>query len=171
VSILRGARERDAMPLARRILVATDFSPHAARALDIAIELARLLDASLTVLHVCQPPAYAYAAGGVTMIAPAPELITDLIAGAEKELQALKERLAARGIAVDTASVLGEPRDVIPQFARERGHDLIITGSHGRRGFRRFFLGSVAEHVVRAATVPVLVVHQPADNTNVNATT
>lgn len=147
------------MALPKRILVATDFSAHAEHALEVAIELAQQTRASLTVLHACQPPAYAYAT--TTMIAPTPELVADLISAAERELQALKERLAKRDIAVETACIMGEPRDVIPQFARERGHDLIVTGSHGRRGFRRFFVGSVAEHVVRAATVPVLVVHQP----------
>jgi nucleotide-binding universal stress UspA family protein len=159
------------MPFPRRILVATDFSPHAAHALDLAIELAQVQDASLTVLHVCHPPAYVYAAAGAgTMIAPAPELIADLVADGERELRALTERLAARGIVVETACIVGEPRDVIPQFARERGYELIVTGSHGRRGFRRFFLGSVAEHVVRAATVPVLVAHHPGEATNLDAT-
>jgi nucleotide-binding universal stress UspA family protein len=156
------------MALVKRIVVATDFSPHADHALEMAIELARLERASLTVLHVCLPPAYAYATAGA--IAPTPEMMGDLIAAAETELRALKERLATRGIAVETACIVGEPREVIPEFARERGHDLIVTGSHGRRGLRRFFLGSVAEQVVRAASVPVLVAHRPAEPATTGAT-
>jgi nucleotide-binding universal stress UspA family protein len=147
------------MPLVKRIVVATDFSPHAGYALEMAIELAQLEHAALTLLHVCIPPAYAYATSG--MIAPTPEMVADLITAAENELRALKERVAGRGISVDTLCLVGEPREVIPQLARERGYDLIVTGSHGRRGFRRFFLGSVAEHVVRVSSVPVLVAHEP----------
>jgi nucleotide-binding universal stress UspA family protein len=103
------------------------------------------------------------------MIAPTPELVADLIAAAEKELRALKEQLSGRGVSVETLCLVGEPRDVIPQLARERGYDLIVTGSHGRRGFRRFFIGSVAEHVVRVSTVPVLVAHEPAEAATVDA--
>lgn len=59
----------------------------------------------------------------------------------------------ARGFVME-----GRPDDVIVNAAKEQRADLIIVGSHGRRGLRRFFLGSVAEHVVRAASVPTLVV-------------
>jgi nucleotide-binding universal stress UspA family protein len=147
------------LPIAHHIVVATDFSPSSEHALEQAIELARLQQARLTLLHVVKPPAYSVPRG--VMIAPAPDLLADLITAAEEQLELYQTRIALRGVAIDTACVVGEPSDIIVRYADEHRCDLIVTGSHGLRGFRRFFLGSVAEHVVRAASVPVLVVHHP----------
>lgn len=142
----------------QKILVASDFSESSEHALEMAIEMAHRETATLTLLNVCGVPAYADAVGA-GFVSPAPELFADLLAGAEGRLAKVKRQLAARGIPIETAVVEGEPSEMIPRFAEARGHDLIVVGSHGRRGFKRLFLGSVAEHVVRAATMPVLVVH------------
>jgi nucleotide-binding universal stress UspA family protein len=64
---------------------------------------------------------------------------------------------------VSTAVVSGAPAEEIVRFARERGFDLLVLATHGRAGVRRMVLGSVAEHVVRDATVPVLVVRAAAE--------
>jgi nucleotide-binding universal stress UspA family protein len=63
-----------------------------------------------------------------------------------------------RGVAVKGIVLAGRPNDVLVAAAKQRDADLIVLGSHGRRGLRRLFLGSVAEDVVRHSAVPVLVV-------------
>jgi nucleotide-binding universal stress UspA family protein len=65
--------------------------------------------------------------------------------------------LAAPGVSVDTVLLSGHPADEIVGLARARGCDLLVLATHGRTGFRRAVLGSVAEHVVRNAPCPVLV--------------
>jgi nucleotide-binding universal stress UspA family protein len=142
----------------RNILVATDFSPAAERALDTAIELARENGGRLTLLHVCEIPAYSTPT--FSMYVPSPEQSGDIIAAARRGLDAAKERCAAAGIAADTAWVAGAPASEIVRFAAVRDFDIIVVGSHGRRGVRRFVLGSVADAVVRNADRPVLTVHE-----------
>ena len=154
------------MPMIRKIVMATDFSPYSERGLEMAIDLAARERATLTLLHVCSVPYYAYAAGD-GVVASSPDLFAEMLADAKCSLAAVERRLAARKVVIDTVCLEGEPRDAIPGFAAEHEFDLIVVGSHGRRGFRRFFLGSVAEQVVRAATVPVLVVHAGPDAASV----
>ena len=139
----------------RKILVATDFSPDAAEAVKVAGELARACGSEIVLLHVCQMPAYSFANGA--MYIPAPELVADILRDANRGLAEVKGRI--RDVAVETVRVEGEPASEIVRVAAERKADLIVMGTHGRRGLRRFFAGSVAEHVVRAAPCPVMTVH------------
>lgn len=89
---------------------------------------------------------------------------------ANRELHAQAQRIVdralasarARGVAAEGRVVEGKPVDVLIDAAKERQADLIVLGSHGRSGLERFFLGSVAEGVVRTAPVPVLVVRTAA---------
>lgn len=155
------------MAMIQKILVATDFSDCSEDALEMAVELAGREGATLTVLAVCELPSNAYAFAG-DMVAPAPELIAGMLADGKRSLAELAHRLHARGITVETQFVEGDAREAILQLAAQRGSDLIVLGSHGRRGLSRLFLGSVAEHVVRAATAAVLVVHPRCKTTNVN---
>jgi nucleotide-binding universal stress UspA family protein len=144
----------------KNILVATDFSHAAGGALDTAIELARENGGRLTLLHVCELPPYSTPDLG--MYIPSPEENADIIAMAKRGLEAEKERCTAAGIAAETAWVMGTAAGEIVRFATARDVDVIVVGSHGRRGFRRFVLGSVAESVVRNADRPVLTVHERA---------
>jgi nucleotide-binding universal stress UspA family protein len=146
------------MSMIHKILMTTDFSECSEHALEMAIELAQREGATLTIFHACPVPAFGYATAG-GLVAPAPLLFADLLAAAQRSLDHIERSLVSRGIVAEIALVEGEPRDMITRFASERAYDFIVIGSHGRRGFKRFFLGSVAEHVVRAATMPVLVVH------------
>jgi nucleotide-binding universal stress UspA family protein len=138
----------------RHILIATDFSHDANRALTVAGDLARALSAKLTMLHVVQMPSYAFLGGGTFV--PSPELTTDIINDAKRWLAAAKDRLG--GISVDTVCLDGDPAMLILRWAQEHAPDLIVVGTHGRRGLRRLVMGSVAEHVVRAAPCPVMTV-------------
>ena len=144
----------------RKIVVATDFSPDAAHALSVAVDVARACGSELVVMHVCQMPAYSFANGA--MYIPAPELVADILRDANRGLAAIKERI--RDVAVETARLEGEPASEIVRFASEQRADLIVMGTHGRRGLRRLLAGSVAEHVVRAAPCPVLTVHAPTES-------
>ena len=143
----------------RPILVATDFSPDAAQALAVALDVARACGSELLVAHVCQMPAYSFANGALYM--PTPELVADILRDANRALGAIKERIS--DVAVATVRVEGEPAPEIVRLATEEKADLIVMGTRGRRGLRRLLAGSVAEHVVRAAPCPVLTVRAPAE--------
>lgn len=143
------------MPTIKHIMVATDFSHDANRAVTMAAELARAFSAKLTLFHVVQMPSYAFFGGGAYV--PSPELTADIMNDAKRWLAAAKERLT--GLAVETVCLDGDPQTLIVRWAAEHKPDLLVLGTHGRRGLRRLVVGSVAEHVLRAASCPVLTVH------------
>ncbi len=119
----------------REILVATDFSDEAEAALRYAIDYARRFGARLHLLHV-------FSQGEVE--------VTRLLADAAA--------LAAPGVPVIVSSTGGDPAEEILRYAQRHPVDLIVVGTHGRSGFSRVLLGSVAERVLRGATRPVLTV-------------
>jgi len=140
-----------------KILVATDFSPLAIHAQKLAIDLARALGAETTVLHVYSLPTYLFVDGSTYV--PPPKVVAEILADAARGLAVAVDAAAASGVTVSTVSQEGDPKEVIVRYADEHGFDLIVLGTHGRRGLARLALGSVAEHVVRAAKQPVLTVH------------
>lgn len=77
-------------------------------------------------------------------------------------LEPLAERLRARGGRAGVAVLAGTPALAIAKFADEEGYDLLAVGSRGKSGLRRLILGSVAEEILRRATVPVMAAHPPA---------
>jgi len=129
-------------------------------ALDRAAELARRLDAELTLLHVVVPlPALSDA---VVLVSPQ-ELNAVQAREDEKELArwaAEAERAAGRPVRARARA--GDAAAEILRHAREEGCDLLVIGTHGRTGIPRLVLGSVAERVARQAPCPVLVVHDHA---------
>jgi nucleotide-binding universal stress UspA family protein len=134
------------------ILVPTDFSECSDRALEYAEELAARLDGKVHLLSVIGIPSYGVPELGVGLTAP---MIDNLIADNQHAL----DRLAGEHKLVAQALVrVGDARDVILQTVGELGADLIVMGTHGRRGISRALLGSVAEMVVRTSPVPVLTV-------------
>lgn len=139
----------------RSILVPTDFSPQATAALEAATDLARRFESSITLLHV-------YAVPGLLMpdgfVAATPDALRELLDAVERSLKELRARTEAPGRTVETIARQGGAHHEIVEVARERGHDLIVIGTHGRTGVARFLIGSVAERVVRDAPCPVLVV-------------
>jgi len=136
-----------------KILVPTDFSPQAEVALDYACTLATRVGATVHVLSVVGVPAF----GG-------PELSMSMTASLLEEMRR-ESHLGLANLAAARRDVIGEQlvrtgdaRDVIPRVAAEIGADLIVMGTHGRRGISRVLLGSVTEYVVRTSEVPVLTV-------------
>jgi universal stress protein A len=145
-------------PSLKRILVPTDFSETADTALDYAKQLATKMGASLHLLHVFTDP-YAVAACAPEVFAAVPPEARER--ARDEAHQRLFERLDAgeeqrfrgtRGI------VRGLTAPQIVAYAAAQDIDLIVMGTHGRRGVAHLLLGSVAEHVVRTATCPVLTV-------------
>jgi nucleotide-binding universal stress UspA family protein len=135
-----------------RILVPVDFSASSELQVRIARDLARASDGALILLHVRDP-----FIGPDGLLLPA-SAIDD---GPEFDLQleAMKLDLVREGgVAVETRCVTGSPVSQIIDLVAEQGVDLIVMGTHGRTGLRHLIMGSVAEHVVRAAPCPVLTI-------------
>jgi nucleotide-binding universal stress UspA family protein len=140
--------------LPKNILVPTDFSECATTALDYACDLARTLGATIHLVH-CFGPA-------------SPEMTLTLTAAMFDTLRsgsmtALESIVTAHPDVKFGRLALerGDPRDGILDIARDLECDLIVIGTHGRRGFARLVLGSVTEHVLRRATCPVLTLRGP----------
>jgi len=143
------------MQTKRRILVPTDFSECADRALDMAIELGRSLDVLITVAHVSAPvmvlpPPFE--------LIPVPTLFPNLPRRIEEGLEARAAKVRAAGLECDTSTLDGAPYLEIVRAAEDTGAYLIVMGTHGRGTIGHALLGSVAERVVHRAKCPVLVV-------------
>jgi len=141
--------------LPKNILVPTDLSDGANHALDYACELANKLGATIHLVNVIGIPAMGVPELGVALTST---VIDSLITDNQKAIDAIAD--ARRGTAKIGEVLLktGDARDVINETAKEVHADLIIMGTHGRRGVKRMLLGSVAETVVRSAPCAVLTV-------------
>ena len=146
--------------LPKNILVPTDLSEHAEDALDYACELAAKLDATVHIVNVIGIPALGLPELGVALTST---VIDSMIADNQKAIDALAARKATQARIGQVVLRTGDARDVINQTALEVGADLIVMGTHGRRGVSRALLGSVAETVVRSAPCPVLTVRAHKD--------
>jgi universal stress protein A len=154
-------------PHVTSILVPTDFSETADVALAYAKNLARSLRASVHLIHVYTDP-YAPATYVPEVYAPVPPEAR--LRALDEARQHLAERLDPEEEAFfhgSRALVRGLTAKQIVSYAVQQGIDLIVMGTHGRRGMAHLLLGSVAEHVVRTAPCPVLTVR--ATSTVANA--
>jgi nucleotide-binding universal stress UspA family protein len=143
----------------QRILVPVDNSPPSRRALEEAIAMARLTGATVRVLHVLDE--LVFPVGFATNASYAADVLPRLRSDSARLLEEAGSQVAAAGVPVETSLDEGFARrtsDVILDAARDWAADLIVIGTHGRRGPSRLFMGSDAEQVVRAAAVPVLLV-------------
>ena len=148
----------------QRILVPIDGSPTAERGLAEAIKLGRLTGAQLRLVHVVDELSFALSAsqGMTTMTGDVLDMLRE--AGAEILAQGAASVRAA-GLQVDTVlkdSLAGRVSDLVFREAGAWPADLIVLGTHGRRGVGRLFLGSDAETIVRSAPVPVLLLRAAA---------
>ena len=141
----------------RRVLYASDFSAASRRAFRVAISLAKSLDAKLTIVYVLAP-----------VVPIIPDRYIDPVTLVRLDKQARQwstrqlNRLAAQatkaGVSVTSLLREGDPVHQIVRAGRSTHADLIVVGTHGRRGLPKFFLGSVAERVVATASCPVVTV-------------
>lgn len=143
-----------------RILVPVDFSAHSEKAVRYATTLANQLGARVSLLHVVEDPFVTGAWPSEAFVPNMPELLNELIKAAETQIGALKTRLAARGITVETAVITGQPARALVEQAATGACDLIVMGTHGRTGLSHALLGSVAERVVQKASCAVLTVRE-----------
>lgn len=145
----------------RNILVATDFSAAADAALLYGRDFARGSKSTLHVLHVVDSLASRVTTPTESMRG-VNRLQADLEADAHRAIHALLSGQDRRGHQV-RAVVLTSSRtaETIVEYAHEHQIDLIVIGTHGRTGVAHFFMGSVAQQVVRAASCPVLTVRHP----------
>jgi nucleotide-binding universal stress UspA family protein len=139
-----------------RILVPVDGSEHAATALEYVVE--NFPDATVVLLHVINPAEAGYGAE-----AALPTVSEEWYQERQHDAEELLDELTANshdaGIkTVEQEIEVGRPTQVIVDYADDSGTDQIVMGSHGRSGVERLLLGSVAETVMRRATVPVTVV-------------
>jgi nucleotide-binding universal stress UspA family protein len=141
-----------------KIVVALDGSPVSKRALLEALELSRRLRDAPEV-HIVSVVDHIVPPGG---LGKAPEGAPDLLVPeAETALAAAEEIAAAKGVEVETHMLRGHVGAQILGYADQIGADLIVLGTHGRKGLARAVLGSACEHVVRESREPVLTVHGP----------
>jgi universal stress protein A len=140
------------MTAAKSILVPTDFSETSDVALHYAIFMAQALGAQLSLLHVPGRTGENFEANFPVgrFETAARERLSALLS--EEEIARLRPEYALR---------IGTPADEIVRYADARDVDLIVMGTHGRSGVAHLLMGSVAEHVVRTAPCPVLLVRRP----------
>jgi nucleotide-binding universal stress UspA family protein len=135
------------------IVVATDFSPASERALSYALAIARRYDSHVYIAHALRPDLY-------TLTPPeASHGMIDLVRqAAEQEMAALLISGRLREVPHQAVIEEGDVWTVISNIASRYDADLIVLGTHGRTGFEKMFLGSVAERVFRLSELPVLTV-------------
>jgi nucleotide-binding universal stress UspA family protein len=147
----------------QRILVPVDGSTTSSLGLDEAIKLAKLTGGSLRLIHVVD--ALTLTAGFLVPSAYyADEVTPQKKEVGEQILEQARTRVAASGVKVDTFlfdSKLPRVSETVIEQAKAWNADLIVIGTHGRRGVGRVLLGSDAEQILRMAPVPVLLVRAP----------
>lgn len=148
-----------------RLLVATDFSAASEAALECAGRIAAQFHASVHVLHVVEDPAVASAAGFFSGIHHHPSRLSRdaVLREARQRLALHVATTAGTSFGASAEAVIGQPAETIVAYAAANGFDAIVLGSHGRSGLARALLGSVAEHVIRTASCPVLTVPAPPE--------
>ncbi len=156
---MSGPTQNSLDPLTRKdtvqmkILVAHDGSEQADKVLQKAVDIASLAKASLVVLTVI--PDLCMMEISVDDCKKMYETMTE---ESKKRLDTLKASLAGKGVAMETDVQFGNAADTILAVAADRTADLIVVGSHGRHGAKKFLLGSVSSKVVTHAGCDVLVV-------------
>ncbi len=138
---------------AEKIVFPTDFSEHSKAALGHATALARDTGATLMIVYVKEDlDVYADTGfAGYPLATNDDELLKEL-----EEVKPLDPKVAC-----EHKLLHGNPEDEVVEYAEQVGADMIVMGTHGRRGLTRLLMGSVAEAVVRKARCPVLTIKQP----------
>jgi len=139
----------------QRILIPIDFSDTSMAAAEYGCELAARLGASVTLLNV-------FSAGIVAMpdavYSPTEAELDAMSHAARAHLQSLAAKLERERLSIECVALEGLASDAICAFAAREHADLIVMGTHGRSGLSHLLLGSVAEHVLRHASCPVLTI-------------
>lgn len=137
-----------------KILVPLDGSELSEAAIANALEIAPSSTVILTRVTDLAELSHEYSAIAVT------SLLEEMKDECEDYLDSKLKELSQRKVKAEAVPLIGNPAKLIVELARERDVDLIVISSHGRSGLRRWFLGSVAEEVMRRSPVPVLLLPQ-----------
>ena len=138
----------------KHILIAVDFGESSDEATDLAIDLATKFGAALTLVHTYEIPSYAYPNASFLVV----DLLATIEQAARQQLDKALESVRARFRGAKAVLRRGAPSTEILAAIDEIHADLVVVGTHGRRGIGRALLGSVAEKIVRLSPVPVLTV-------------
>ena len=153
----------------RRILYPTDFSETAEQALQHALFLAEQFEAELHMLHAVVLHA-GDSPDGERKFPEPPDILHHLFEIADSEMARLLEKTSAKTFTLREAKVRGfAAGEVILEYAANHDVDLIVMGTHGRRGPARVFLGSVAQEIVRHANCPVLTLRRTDEPREIQA--
>lgn len=147
----------------QNILVPVDGSATSMEGLEHAIGVARLANGRIRLIHVVDELSFALAMDAYS--GHAGDWMGVLREGGAKLLQECVAKVEAVGISVDTVlrdNLDGAVHEIVTKEAASWPADLIVLGTHGRRGAKRLLLGSSAENILRTAPVPVLLVRAPA---------
>jgi nucleotide-binding universal stress UspA family protein len=140
----------------KHILIATDGSDLAGKAVVAGLDLARQLGAKVTAVKASEPWT-AMSTGEMALAFPVEDYEKAAAEDATRILDAVKAMAKKQGVACETVHVNDFPAEAIIATAKEKGCDLIVMSSHGRRGLARVLLGSQATSVLTQSTVPVLI--------------
>ncbi|HLY03559.1 MAG TPA: universal stress protein [Candidatus Cybelea sp.] len=151
------APARETTLMFNHILVALDGSDCSHKALGMAVQLAKEQGARCTVCTVVD-----IVSAATSMTFATGDVVNEWIATLNEDARQIESEAMARyansGVTLETRVLEGYPSSALIDVAKNTGADLIVMGSHGRTGLKRLWLGSVAESVVREATIPVLIV-------------
>lgn len=155
--ILIGQREN----MYKKIVVAVDESDSSYLAFEEALNIAHEGNGKLTILHVVEMSLPPVSEMGETWV-DIDAYKKNLLENANKLLNKLVAVAHSAGVNVDTQLIVitdfSRVSEKIVEMSTKLAADLLVLGTHGRRGFRRCFIGSVAEEIVRTSHVPVLLI-------------
>lgn len=138
-----------------QILVPTDFSENAGRAVDYGIALAKRCSAKLHLLHTPVVPTYLLMD---LSYSPGPEAVTRILNDSQEALERQAQAVAEAGLEHFTAIREGTVHEVIRDYAKEHDVDLVVIGTHGRSGVSKLMYGSITERVLKTVHTPIIVV-------------
>jgi nucleotide-binding universal stress UspA family protein len=143
--------------MAQRILVATDFSTASAPAFRHALAACKERRAALLIAHVLEPP-LAFAMEGYVLPRMYDDLAAAVRAAAEKRMRSLLAAARKAGVRARGLLLTGMPHEAVVRAARSHKVAQLVVGTHGRSGWSRLILGSVAARVIASSPCPVVVV-------------
>lgn len=139
----------------RKILFPVDLSESSEKLVPIVATMIRKFDAELHLLFVVRILRYF-----TDIYVPHPSINlfeTEMVDGALKKIEEFRQGHFADLTAIKTNVLLGDPADTIIGYIKDSGIEMVVMGTHGRKGLDRVLFGSVAERVIKTSPVPVLV--------------
>ena len=142
----------------KKILLATDGSETSMRAAKNAVSIGKKAGATVTAVYVVDVHRLAQLPGYAAMPGIKDNLMELMFKEGSEALEEIEDMARDAGVAYERVVAEGDPGEELLKLCRDPGFDLIVLGTIGKSGLKRFLLGSVAEKVVRHSHVPVLVV-------------